>query len=352
MSLKVVDLFCGAGGFSHGFQTEGFDIVLGVDNWKGCMKTYMHNHPKTDFLLMDINELDPDTLPKADVILGSPPCTNFSVVNPHRDESKGFALIDVFLKIIEECEPKYWIMENVPNKALIDHLNGFPYMVVRCSDFGLRTMRRRLFAGQFPQPMSMGSRPWRLNKDVYPTIKATNNLGYDDKRDYKKVWDRRGIVFGSIPANPRKGVGQYAWQHEQWEKRGVVFPSVNTKDHLTQMKKTDWEGRGVVYPSPTTKSLDAMGKRKVVDRWKDYGVLPTVSGRNVVQRGATGSKEAFQKRGVDVVEFTPEFAAWVQTFPDDFKFIGSKTSKYKMIGNAVPPEMSRILARAIKEDYE
>lgn len=335
MTLKVIDLFCGAGGFSHGFQTEGFDIVLGVDNWKGCQETYEFNHPNTEFLLMDINDLVPATLPKADVIIGSPPCTNFSVVNPHRDESKGFALIDVFLKIIEECEPKYWIMENVPNKALIDHLNGFPYMVVRCSDFGLRTMRRRLFVGQFPQPMSMGSRPWRLNKDVYPTIKATDNLGYDDKRDYKKVWDRRNVVFGSVPANPRKGVGQYAWQHEQWEKRGVIFPSVGTSEPSGFIKHSDdrmfylrkpWEDRGVVFP--------------------------TVSGRNVAQRGATGSKEAFNKRGIDAIEFTPEFAAWVQTFPDDFKFIGSKTSKYKMIGNAVPPEMSRILARAIKEDYD
>jgi DNA (cytosine-5)-methyltransferase 1 len=278
---------------------EGFDVVLGVDNWKGCMETYMHNHPKTDFLLMDINELDPDTLPKADVILGSPPCTNFSIINPHKNETMGFALVDKFLEIVKQAKPTYWIMENVANKHLIDHLNGFPYMVVRCSDFGLRTMRRRMFAGQFPQPFSMGSREWRLNKNVYPTIKATDNLGYDDSRDYDKVWERRG----------------------------VVFPSVNTKDHLTQMKKTDWEGRGVMYPTLTTKNPERDWKgRKQTNDWK--------------------------KRGVEVKEFTPEFAAWVQTFPDDFKFIGSKTSKYKMIGNAVPPEMSRILARAIKEDYD
>lgn len=303
--MKVIDLFCGAGGFSHGFQTEGFDIVLGIDNWKGCMETFMCNHPNTDFLLMDINDLDASTLPDADVIIGSPPCTNFSVVNPHKDESKGYALVDRFLEIIQECEPEYWIMENVPNKALIDHLNGFPYMVIRCSDFGLRTMRQRLFAGQFPQPMSMGRREWRLKKsgDAYPSVGTSEPSGWIKHSD-DRVFHLR----------------------EPWEKRGVVFPSVNTKDHHTQMKKTNWKGRGVVYP--------------------------TVSGRNVAQRGATGSKEAFNKRGIDAIEFTPEFAAWVQTFPDDFKFIGSKTSKYKMIGNAVPPEMSRILARAIKEDYE
>lgn len=276
--MKVIDLFCGAGGFSHGFQTEGFDIILGVDNWKGCMETYMHNHPKTDFLLMDINELDPSILPKADVVIGSPPCTNFSVVNPHKDESKGFVLIDKFLEIIEACEPAYWIMENVPNKHLIDHLNGFPYMVVRCSDYGLRTMRRRLFAGQFPQPFSMGWRDWRYESSgtVYPSVGTTQPSGFIKHSDDRMFYLR-----------------------EPWENRNVVFPSVNTKDPYTQSKKTDWK-----------------------------------------------------RRGVEIREFTPEFAAWVQTFPDDFKFIGSKTSKYKMIGNAVPPEMSRILARAIKEDYE
>ena len=324
----VLDLFCGAGGFSHGFQMAGFEIVLGVDNWKGCEETFKHNHEGADFWLKDINELDPYDLPQADVIIGSPPCTEFSVVNVRKDESKGFVLIDAFLGIVEAIEPDYWIMENVPNKKLVDYLSDYPRMVVRCSDFGLRTMRRRLFAGRFPQPFSMGSRPWRLNKDVYPTIKATDNLGYDDKRDYKKSWDTRGVVFGSVPANPRKGAGDFAYQHESWEKRGVVFPTVTTKD-----PEKDWNGR------------------KQKDDWEKRGVVfPTVAGRNVAQRGATGGKQAFNKRGIDTKTFTPEFAAWVQTFPESFKFIGSKTARYKMIGNAVPPEMAYILANAMIED--
>jgi site-specific DNA-cytosine methylase len=220
---------------------EGFDVVLGVDNWKGCMETYMHNHPKTDFLLMDINELDPDTLPKADVILGSPPCTNFSHANLKRNLQEGFELVDRFLTIIEHCDPEYWIMENISTShELIQHLNGYPKMIIRCSDFGVNTIRRRLFAGQFPQPFSMG------------TI------------DRKKA-----------------------------------YPSILTKDPYTQMKKTNWNGRGI-----------------------------------------------------EQEDFTPEFMADVQAFPKSFKFIGSKTTKEKMIGNAVPPEMSRILARAIKEDYD
>ena len=294
---RVIDLFCGAGGFSHGFQSAGFEIVLGVDNWKGCEETFRHNHQGADFQLKDINELDPHDLPQADVIIGSPPCTEFSIVNVRKDESKGFVLIDAFLGIVEALEPDYWIMENVPNKKLVDYLSDYPRMVVRCSDFGLRTMRRRLFAGKFPQPFSMGSRPWRLNENVYPGIRpGMEGRVYPGRKEYER-WKETGGVFGSVPANPRRGAGEFAYQHEFWERRGVVFPSPDTKDAHTQTKRTNWKGRGI------TKK-----------------------------------------------QFTPEFAAWVQTFPESFKFFGSKTARYKMIGNAVPPEMAYILANAIRED--
>lgn len=269
---RVIDLFCGAGGFSHGFQSAGFEIVLGVDNWKGCEETFRHNHIDADFWLKDINELDPHDLPKADVIIGSPPCTEFSIVNVRKDESKGFVLIDAFLGIVEAIEPDYWIMENVPNKKLYEYLNGYPRMVIRCSDFGLQTMRRRLFCGPFPQPMSMGSKE---RKAVFPSIRPEMEGRVKPGRTEWDEWAKRGVVFPSVPAHPRQGAGEFSYQHEAWERKGV-----------------------------------------------------------------------------SIKEFTPEFAAWVQTFPESFEFFGSKTARYKMIGNAVPPEMAFILANAILEDIK
>jgi len=262
---RVIDLFCGAGGFSHGFQSAGFKIVLGVDNWKGCEETFRHNHEGADFRLKDINELDPHDLPECDVIIGSPPCTEFSQANREKDALVGFTLVDAFLGIVEAIEPDYWIMENVSNRELLDHVSDYPKMVVRCSDFGLRTMRKRLFCGQFPQPFSLGSRDWKLQ-----------------------------------------------------------FPSVNTKDPYTQLKETDWRKRDVVYPTVTCEMRDGSAAR------------------------SAGNKLAFARRGIK--QFTPEFAAWVQTFPESFEFFGSKTARYKMIGNAVPPEMAYILANAILDD--
>jgi site-specific DNA-cytosine methylase len=81
--------------------------------------------------------------------------------------------------------------------------------------------------------------------------------------------------------------------------RKKAYPSILTKDPYTQMKKTDWNGRGV-----------------------------------------------------ELQDFTLEFSAEVQSFPKSFRFVGSDSAIQKMIGNAVPPEMARILARAIKEDYD
>ena len=81
MTLKIVDLFCGAGGFSEGFRQAGFDIILGVDNWDIALQTFEHNHfcKSTKLDVRDIH-----SLPKCDVIIGSPPCQSFSNANQYQ----------------------------------------------------------------------------------------------------------------------------------------------------------------------------------------------------------------------------------------------------------------------------
>lgn len=78
--MKVIDLFCGAGGFSEGFKQAGFQVVLAVDLWETALKSHLLNHPECEHWLADIERLDPSRLIgfEADVIIGSPPCTNFS----------------------------------------------------------------------------------------------------------------------------------------------------------------------------------------------------------------------------------------------------------------------------------
>ena len=125
--LTVADFFCGAGGFSEGFNQEGFEIAFALDYWKPAHITHVHNHPNCkglciDILDIDFNKID-EIIPDTDIIIGSPPCVSFSNSNSSgkADKTLGIKLILQFLKIVlykkTKCNSKlkFWIMENVPN---------------------------------------------------------------------------------------------------------------------------------------------------------------------------------------------------------------------------------------------
>jgi len=113
MSLKVLDLFCGMGGWSEGFAMEGFECV-GVD-------VVNVGYPY-QLVLADVETLNGKRFKDFDVIVGSPPCRDFSKLavcfgkkwkNPPDPMGKGIELVYAFLRIIKEANPRFWIMENV-----------------------------------------------------------------------------------------------------------------------------------------------------------------------------------------------------------------------------------------------
>jgi DNA (cytosine-5)-methyltransferase 1 len=78
----VVDLFCGAGGFSEGFRQAGFRVVYGLDNWPVACASFRANHPGARVDCRDALTVEPSEIPDADVIIGGPPCPDFSYANP------------------------------------------------------------------------------------------------------------------------------------------------------------------------------------------------------------------------------------------------------------------------------
>ena len=122
---SVLDIFCGAGGFSEGFRQQGYKIVMGIDSWKPAMETFNFNF-SLDCSSKNILELsisDIENLPNTQVIIGSPPCVSFSNSNRSgkADKSLGLRLTETFLRIItikkfrRNSKLKAWFMENVPN---------------------------------------------------------------------------------------------------------------------------------------------------------------------------------------------------------------------------------------------
>src|SRR5688572_7112762 len=126
--LRVIDFFSGAGGWSEGLRQQGFDIVMGIDNWRPAVETHNINHGLQD-APYDVLSLEGDVdttiekFPDTEIIVGSPPCISFSMSNKagKADKSLGIKLIEAYLRFVAVKKHKRrsilqaWYMENVPN---------------------------------------------------------------------------------------------------------------------------------------------------------------------------------------------------------------------------------------------
>ena len=140
--IKCIDLFCGCGGMSLGFQNAGYEIVAGIDNWKAAIRVYEKNfnHPIIEKDLMDVDgaaELIAEFTP--DVIIGGPPCQDFSTAG-FQDENRGRAVLSIcYSQIISRVRPSYFVMENV---ATIRNTKSFQCAIAnfRTAGYGLTQM--------------------------------------------------------------------------------------------------------------------------------------------------------------------------------------------------------------------
>lgn len=123
-------MFCGCGGFSKGFSQAGFDVRLGIDQWKDATTTFKHNFPNSTIINDDITKISThDILSKTgltkddvDVIIGGPPCQGFSLSGKRMLDDPRNKLYKSFVEIVGEIKPKVFVMENVP--GLIRLFNG------------------------------------------------------------------------------------------------------------------------------------------------------------------------------------------------------------------------------------
>lgn len=150
--MRALDLFCGLGGWSDGLVAEGFDVT-GVEIEPKIAALYKHR-----VICADVTTLNPEDFTGYDLIVGSPPCRNFTDYailhamrskgkwkNPADPEGEGMKLVNAFLTFVEIAKPTYWLMENVP--GLTRYYKAPPRMKVRLTGASMR----RCFWGNFPQ---------------------------------------------------------------------------------------------------------------------------------------------------------------------------------------------------------
>ena len=139
----VIVLFSGCGGFSEGFKQAGFNIIYANDVWDVALQSHKLNHPDANHVLGDIRDID--EFPEASIVIGSPPCQNFSIMNTSRNEEHGLELVKEFERVVKIVKPDYWVWENVPGVKKY-YRNA---CVLDAFDFGLPQHRKRCFVSNF-----------------------------------------------------------------------------------------------------------------------------------------------------------------------------------------------------------
>ncbi|MCD6488836.1 MAG: DNA cytosine methyltransferase [Desulfurococcales archaeon] len=313
---KLVDLFCGAGGFSEGFNlSRRYKHLLAIDSFPPVAKTYKANFPHAVVLVEDIKKINGSDIVDlidndVDVLIGSPPCEPFTGSNPRREKYPLDRLYKDpigqltlhFIRIVSDIKPRVFVMENVP--AIMD--NGLKHAlqrefqragykkvyfnVLRAEDYGTPSHRVRVFISNIPID------PPKRRK-LYTVRKALEGLPCP----------------GSFPPN-----------HE---------PMPLSQKKLRRISRLKW-GQALIYYQGAKKRFPNL------IRLHPDKLAPTVL-------GSSRFIHPFEDRFLTVRE-----QARLMGFPDTFVFLGGRDEQYNQVGEAVPVPLAKAIALTIAEKLD
>lgn len=332
--LTVGDLFCGAGGFSEGFEQAGFRVAWGLDNWPPAAKTFAKNHPGARVYEQNIMSLDPRDLDPVDVLIGSPPCVHFSLANRggNGDRAFGMKLVRRFLTFVRALRPKYWVMENVPallrdleaemsGSSIELHSGGLTVpraQVLDAAEFATPQARRRLYSGDFPLPVAVSG---VRSSPLIPLRRVVETLP-DPTRSASRRRVVQDPVYPGVKIHPdelRDHFEDTRWRLSEAELRTserqklyhAVYGKMSFPDDLDR-------------PSRTITATRTRGSRSTI-------VVPF--------NGPDGERYR---------TLTLRESASAQGFPITYQFWATSMSdKDGLVGNAVPPTVARAIAHGI-----
>lgn len=360
----VVSLFSGCGGLDLGFVWEGYNVVWANDNLSDAVQTYREN-VGDHILLDDIKDIDLDSIPKCEVIIGGPPCQAFSLVGKRDPKDPRGNLVWDFLEIIERKRPRIFIMENVTGlkaahdskgvQVLPELLKEFEdlgysvnHIILNAADYGVPQRRRRLFiignleGGQIspPEPththdltqchLLRQKEPWVTCRDALDDLSSP-----DIDSDIGSYTRKPDCAYQAFI---RKGNGSTVRNHQ--------MPYMSETD-MKIIKAVPIGGNYMDVPD------DIATKR--IKNFKKTGGRTTTYGRMDPSKPAYTLNTHFSRPNVGCnIHYredrliTIREGLRIQSFPD--WFVVSSTSKrgvYKQVGNAVPPLLAQALARHI-----
>lgn len=326
--MNVVSFFAGCGGLDLGFEQAGFQVIWANEFEQHCRATYIRNHPNTEFVLGDVCEIDPNTIPDCDGFIGGPPCQSWSVGGKQKglDDERGQLFLK-YIDLIKAKAPKFFVIENV--KGMLDDKfkNVFEDFVNRLDHAGYDVKWALLDAVNFRIPQNrervffIGFRKELKVKFNFPVPTSIEPITLEQ-------------AIGDITHEPNRLSGA---KIKDTNKR-VDKPKYHNHDVLTSKFGSFYyrgnRRRGWQQPSFT------------INATADFAPLHPSSPKMIYFGHENWN---FQKDKLDEYRrLSVRECARIQTFPDNFIFeYENIKDAYKMIGNAVPPRLGNEIAKSI-----
>lgn len=376
--LNVIDLFCGAGGSSSGFRLAGFNLVGALDNNAKAAATHSLNFPGCTTVVGDITKLSPAEFhekigkPRVDIVIGSPPCQTFSSLSQGKIKSLGKDIKEDirnyfyknYLEYVEYYKPEIFLMENVPGfqtkysgKIFQDFLRyvaeelpeyEVKYDIVEAVNFGVPQTRRRLFVCGYKKKYNF----------AFPT---TNREFIEDGQEFVTV-EQALSDLPVIVDDWRIDAGFYV-KNDHLTKYQKFMRAGNrdiVRNNICRVSN-DKAKHMFMYMSPGQRyiELDEESKKEIelFDSFDSSVIqsrcrrlpLDLPSWTVIAHIGMDGYEyiHPIECRTLSVRE-----AARLQSFTDDFVFVGNMREQYVQIGNAVPPILSYSIAKEIRRSLE
>lgn len=369
MNKLFIDLFAGCGGLSLGLKQAGFTPTFMNDIDKTCCDTYQKNHAldRSQVFAGDIKDLNRSFndfnsfFGGVDLVCGGPPCQGFSMANRQRiiDDPRNI-LYKEFLFFLQKTNPKFFIIENVKGmsnkideilqdiRQILGEKYNTYYSLLNASDFGVPQNRERFFI--------IGNRIGVNSKDIFEDILSDQYPSFilKDAIDDLPPLKPNRIKNNTSIENYECGFKKRKFEYEKTDfykfingDRLITY-LYNHKNRYNNHRDIEIFNRlpqGANSLHPSIKSIMPYKSRSHIFKDKyyklDYSrVCKTITAH--MKFDCNMYIHPTQARGL-----SPREAARIQTFPDDFIFLGAQNYWYHQIGNAVPVKLAEAIGRKI-----
>lgn len=327
VNMDIISLFSGCGGLDLGFQKAGFNVLWANEYDKSIWDTYKFNHAATQLDKRDIRNIQSEEIPNCLGIIGGPPCQSWSEAGAKRgiDDSRGQLFYD-YIRIVRDKQPLFFLAENVSGiltarhkQAFINILNLFEevgykiaYKLVNAKDFEVPQDRKRVIIVGYSEKIGKIFEFPQTKSKIFTLKDAISDL---ELIQPSKFGDKVKLSHPIIP------------NHEYLD---MGFSSI----YMSRNRVRSWS-----EPSFT---IQAGGRHAPLHPQANKMILVD---RNK-QIFDPNSPQPYRRLSV-------RECARIQTFPDDFIFKYNHIADgYKMVGNAVPVNLAKILATKILLDLQ